>query len=547
MPTLTGVFCRLCESDNHYYVQATPQKAAHCLSCGGVMGRAFTSEGNMVALWILSAATLTLITLALCCARGLPAWLYTRRRRLQRLLARLWLKAARDYTVLNKLKILIGFYQIVTKLERIYDVYLPAEVRQLLQFFEVFISFGLEGVPMACIGAVGFHRELLYWTITPLIAVVVTVMVVYTHARMMTGGREPSYQLSHFERILPIFLRVTFLAYPMVTSIAFEAFSCHVFDEGAGSWLVADVSVSCGTLEHASIKRTAWIAIALYPLGLFVINALLLLTARSAIVSKKPTRLSRALGFLFREYTPAMFFWELMEMARRFLLVGMFVIWPFNRGSLMQIGLAMLTSMVYFFIQQSAEPFKKRTDNHVALCASFSLIGVFLCCVYLKISTLTELEQINELLSVEHHATYVFDTIPLTGILIACVVGALAVSSLLVMQHAAEDARRAMHEAHLAKARRLMAVSKRRREVYATQLLARRPAMGHDFHLFLSHTWDQVKPSLPYFLHPYSSISLFTCTRTIPIPIRVKTRCALSSKSWSRCCLMRQSFSTSII
>ena len=492
MPTLTGIFCRLCKNDNNYYVQATPQKAAHCLSCAGVMGRAFTSEGNMVALWILSAAVLALVTLALCCARGLPTQMHARRRRLQKLLARLWRRAAREYTVLNKLKILIGFYQIVTQVERIYDVYLPAEVRALLQFFELFISFGLEGVPLACVGAVGFHRKLLYWMFAPLVAFVVAILAIHVHTWVnMRYRRQPPPKSSHFERALPIFLRVTFLAYPMVTSIAFEAFSCHVFDDGAGSWLVADVSVKCGTPEHSLIEWTAWVAIAMYPIGLFVTNALLLFTSRRAIVSKQPTRLSRALGFLYREYTPAMFFWELMEMARRFLLVGLFVIGPYSRGSLTQIGLATLTCMVFFFIQQNAEPFKKRSDNYVALAASFSLIGVFFCCVYLKISTLTELDQISVLLSVEQIDTYVFDTLPLTAILIACILGTLAVSSLLVAQHAAEDARRAMHEAHLAKARRLMAINKRRREVYATQLLTRKS--GSDFHVFLSHTWDQVR------------------------------------------------------
>ena len=490
MPTLTGVFCRLCESDDHYYVQATPLKAAHCLSCAGVMKRAFTTEGNMVALWIVGAVVLTMITLTLCCARGMPVWLHARRRRLQQLLARVWHKAAREYTVLNKLKIMIGFYQIVTKVERIYDVYLPAEVRALLQFFQVFISLGLEGVPLTCVGAVGFHRELIFWMIVPLITFAVVVLVAYMRAFVlqMSGQRQPVSASSPFERILPIFLRVAFLAYPVVTSIAFEAFSCHVFDDGAGSWLVADVSIKCESSEHSAIKQTAWFAIVAYPIGMLATNAVLLFCSRSAISSKQPTRLSRALGFLHREYKPAVFFWELMEMARRFLLVGLFVIVPYDRGSLMQIGLATLTSMVFFFVQQNAEPFNKRSDNHVALAASFSIIGVFFCCVFLKISTLTELEQINELLSVEQHTTYVFDTLPLTAILIVCVISSLAVSSVLVLFQASEDARRTMHEVHLAKARRLVVINKRGNEVMAT---VHSIGASLAFHLFLSHTWDQ--------------------------------------------------------
>ena len=44
----------------------------------------------------------------------------------------------------------------------------------------------------------------------------------------------------------------------------------------------------------------------------------------------------------------------------------------------------------------------------------------------------------------------------------------------------------------IAKARRLMAIDKRNKEIYATQLLAPKSDMDYAFHLFLSHTWDQV-------------------------------------------------------
>ena len=35
--------------------------------------------------------------------------------------------------------------------------------------------------------------------------------------------------------------------------------------------------------------------------------------ARSAIVNDRPTALSKALGFLVRDYEPAYFWWELLE------------------------------------------------------------------------------------------------------------------------------------------------------------------------------------------------------------------------------------------
>ena len=89
---------------------------------------------------------------------------------------------------------------------------------------------------------------------------------------------------------------------------------------------MADVSIVCGSTKHRTAQSIAIAAILLYPIGLFALNGALLFYARDAILSEKPTALSRAVAFLHREYLPAFYFWELMEMARRFLLVGLFTL-----------------------------------------------------------------------------------------------------------------------------------------------------------------------------------------------------------------------------
>ena len=59
---------------------------------------------------------------------------------------------------------------------------------------------------------------------------------------------------------------------------------------------------------------------------------------------------SRALA----EYTPEFYWWELMEMTRRFLLVGLYVVVPFHPGSIMQLAIANLTAIVYLCLQLQA-------------------------------------------------------------------------------------------------------------------------------------------------------------------------------------------------
>ena len=63
---------------------------------------------------------------------------------------------------------------------------------------------------------------------------------------------------------------------PIVTNVAMEAFSCFSF-EGGLSFLAADVSIQCGSAEHHHVQALALLAIILFPIGLFVLNAALLL------------------------------------------------------------------------------------------------------------------------------------------------------------------------------------------------------------------------------------------------------------------------------
>lgn len=126
------------------------------------------------------------------------------------------------------------------------------------------------------------------------------------------------------ETSLPNILRLLFVFYPIVTNTAFEAFSCYTFDDGTNytrAYLVSDVSIECtppwggNTYNewHTTVTIVAYAAVALYPVGLIVLNGVLLFAARKAIQSGKPTALSRATAFLHREFEPQFFYVRIHE------------------------------------------------------------------------------------------------------------------------------------------------------------------------------------------------------------------------------------------
>ena len=64
------------------------------------------------------------------------------------------------------------------------------------------------------------------------------------------------------------------------------------------------LDLDCDSDEYAATQSVALIAIAIWPLGVPLVYALLLWLSRDAILNDRPTALSRATAFLWDAYKP---------------------------------------------------------------------------------------------------------------------------------------------------------------------------------------------------------------------------------------------------
>ena len=120
---------------------------------------------------------------------------------------------------------------------------------------------------------------------------------------------------------VPIILRVLFLSYPVVTAVAFEGFLFHDMNSD-GRWMIADVSVNALSIDYDRIFKLSVIAILLYPVGTLLLSGALLLAIRGAVTAGKSNPLLTATAFLHDEFTVEFYWWEVLEMIRRLVLVG---------------------------------------------------------------------------------------------------------------------------------------------------------------------------------------------------------------------------------
>ena len=108
---------------------------------------------------------------------------------------------------------------IVTKIEVVYEVYLPPEVRALLANIRFIISLGLEGIPLACVGANGYVQRLLFWMLFPLALVLLAVLLAVIDRCCRRKGNFSVLRTA--EEALPNFLRLGFVVYPLVANVTF--------------------------------------------------------------------------------------------------------------------------------------------------------------------------------------------------------------------------------------------------------------------------------------------------------------------------------------
>ena len=190
--------------------------------------------------------------------------------------------------------------------------------------------------------------------------------------------------------------------------------------------------------------------------------------ARPAIVNDRPTALSKALGFLVRDYEPAYFWWELLEAWKKLSLVGFAVI--LDPGSIPQLVAAFIFSLIFMLLCAIAAPFKDDSDDYFSKACGFALSAVFFFSVILKISVLTD--AVEDQLSPHLRKRFSFDVALVSVGMIASIVGALLLAAAMAVDQLIALARKPLIK------------------LVATKSTPDMPlAKGHKWHMFLSHIW----------------------------------------------------------
>lgn len=391
-----GPLCRVCEQSEHYFHQETRR----CEACS--RSSASWGIGVTVAVLALSAAALV------AAIRWAPLTL---------------VKEAAGHLV-AVLKLVVGFYQVVQVVPTVYGVALPDEFAGVQRVIDLF-SFDWLSIPTACVGS--FLTRL--WLQATLPIVVVGIVIVASVGLAVVRGAGTRHGLL---RALPFALAAAFALVPGVSRAIFASFDCEAFMRDAAAheyeyYLRSDYAVHCDGHLYGQIKGSAILLIVVWPIGVLAAFAVLLYACRRTTGAA----LGKSIRFLTHEYRDDLFYWELVEVARRLFLTG-FMLLIQARGVVWRLVIAILVCFVHFALLLSLKPYQREKTTVLAMGFSASLFVIFLSALFLRIIE----QQPAELQLV------LFGTSSVLGLTTVMVASTMAMLVLLLLQLPYERAQR---------------------------------------------------------------------------------------------------------
>eukprot|EP00953_Heterococcus_sp_UTEX-ZZ885_P035577 18362-Heterococcus_DN1.PRE.1 len=290
----------------------------------------------------------------------------------------------------DKLRIPVVAFQIVTQFISITGLPLPDIYRNFLSWTDAFnLNLGWL-LSLGCLTKIDFYQKLLITTLGP---VVVAAALTCTHtvvryrnpvqavaadSQIATQPATPSSLEKALAKHYLVFLAMTFLIYSTVSTTVFQTFACDIIDEDIKTavttrYLRADYSIQCDTHEHNLYKAYAAIMIIIYPLGIPALYAWLLWSNKGKLSSKNDASVRmlnrhrdvslRPTRFLWKTYTPQMYYWEVVECMRRQLLTGTIVF--IKPGTRAQVSVACILAVVSMVTALHFRPHADTLDGRI--------------------------------------------------------------------------------------------------------------------------------------------------------------------------------------
>ncbi|CAM9547013.1 unnamed protein product, partial [Laminaria digitata] len=281
-----------------------------------------------------------------------------------------------------KLKILVVVWQILTLSSSITGVEYPESYTIFLSWIEVVnLDIGHIFSASCVLPSANFYARLLLTTLTPLVLAVGLLLTYYVAKRRAgIGSAGVVKKRAAWSRHV----------FTSASTMVFNTFACDNAVGDGTSYLRADYSVSCESSWHTFFKGYATVMIVVYPIGIPVLYAVILWNSRELLnprihagvkveasgTDQATTTAGFAFNetvnarrdhpelmpsmFLWKDFVPDLFYYEVIECGRRMLLTGVLVF--VKPHSSMQVATACIIAFGSLLGFELMRPYLDSTD-----------------------------------------------------------------------------------------------------------------------------------------------------------------------------------------
>eukprot|EP01043_Picozoa_sp_COSAG02_P028780 COSAG02_NODE_1761_length_11029_cov_46.691034_2_plen_1633_part_00 len=322
------------------------------------------------------------------------------------------------------MRTLITYMQVGTQVGPVLSIEFPPMFASITQRLSEYVELVDVFISAECAGLDGFHVKWLSQVVIMPVTLVCIVGGVFLFERSRFSVEEAgklrvareARAVATSHAFVNLFF-VLFFCYPRVCTYSFGAWICRTvqLEPSQQSVLLADDRILCEDPTHRTFQYVSLLLIVIVAFGVPVGSAILQIRAKgrqAPISESSKMRLAEALkisldraeatidavtastfGFLADAYKPSYFYWESIDMLRKFFIVGVVLVFP--RGSVAQISMTLLVSNLFFAAHMHCWPYKVDLDNR--LRAATELHVIMIVAVALNLRTNLDNEYAAEL------------------------------------------------------------------------------------------------------------------------------------------------------
>jgi len=261
-----------------------------------------------------------------------------------------------------KLKIVLGFSQIVSALLGTIEIDWPSTYRRVVSYLN-FANFDfIKASAVECVVATQYYARWIVYCSIPLILFVL-IGILYLLPKYFLSLKKNSDQYAirrSRRRFWRIFLFSLFLMYPIVSQTVLKLYICK--EVNGTSYLLSDFRLQCYTRQYNNYAGAGIIMILLYPIGIPAFLLIMLLRQMSEL---KSPGVQAELGFLYAGYNYEHWWFEFIDIFHKLFLVVLVGFFPDG----FQLPIAMAVCIGYTFLILTIRPFSRKGDDRLILLA----------------------------------------------------------------------------------------------------------------------------------------------------------------------------------